>query len=89
MAGVCFLQQINASQEGGFAVTGGADDAHHLAPVDFQIDAFQHMEGTKGFFQIFNFDNGIVIHSNLPSVGAGNPLGGGIQFFGQIFQKQR
>jgi hypothetical protein len=40
-AGGCF-QQVQAAQEGRLARTAGADDGHHFAGGDLQIDALEH-----------------------------------------------
>ena len=68
VAGIGFLQQIDAAQQRGLAGAGRADDAHDLAAVDLQVDALEHVEVAEGLFELFDFDDGIVRHSVLLSV---------------------
>ena len=42
------LQPVQAAQEGGLAAAGGADQADHVAAVDVDIDALQHVQGGGG-----------------------------------------
>src|SRR5690606_23308159 len=37
------LEQVDAAQERGLARTGGADEAHHFAFGDVEVDAAQHL----------------------------------------------
>ena len=41
------LQQVEAAQQRRLARPGGADDAHHLALGDVQVDALQHGRGRR------------------------------------------
>ena len=40
-AGGGLLQQVQAAQQGGLAAAGGADNGHHLAPLDLQAAVVQ------------------------------------------------
>ena len=42
------LQPVQAAQEGGLAAARGADEADHVAAVDVDVDALQHVEGGGG-----------------------------------------
>ena len=42
------LQPVQAPQKGGLAAAGGADQAHHVAAVDVDIDALEHVQGGGG-----------------------------------------
>ena len=42
------LQPVQAAQEGGLAAAGGADQAHHVATVDVDVDALEHVQGGGG-----------------------------------------
>ena len=51
------FQQVQAPQKGGFAAAGGADDHHHFAFFHFGINALEHLQAAKRFFQIFYLNN--------------------------------
>ena len=36
--------EVHAAQQGALAGSAGADDAHHLAPVDLEVDPVQHLD---------------------------------------------
>ncbi len=40
------LQMVHAAQQGGFARSRRADDAHDLALMNLEVDAFQDFEGS-------------------------------------------
>ena len=42
------LQPVQAAQEGGLAAAGGSDQAHHVAAVDVDVDALEHVQGGGG-----------------------------------------
>ena len=42
------LQPVQAAQEGGLAAAGGADQADHIAAVNINIDALQHVQRGGG-----------------------------------------
>ena len=42
------LQPVQAAQKGGFAAAGGADQADHVAAVDVDINALQHVQRGGG-----------------------------------------
>ena len=42
------LQPVQAAQKGRFAAAGGADQADHIAAVNIDIDALQHVQGGGG-----------------------------------------
>ena len=42
------LQPVQAAQEGGLAAAGGADQTHHVAAVDVDVDALEHVQGGGG-----------------------------------------
>ena len=42
------LQPVQAAQKGGFAAAGGADQADHVAAVNINIDALQHVQSGGG-----------------------------------------
>lgn len=42
------LQPVQAAQKGGFAAAGGADQADHVAAVDIDINALQHVQSGGG-----------------------------------------
>ena len=44
------LQPVQATQEGGLAAAGGADQADHVAAVDVDINTLQHVQGGGGLF---------------------------------------
>ena len=46
------IERAHDLEEGGFARTRGADNAHDFALVDGQIDAFEHMKIAKGLVDI-------------------------------------
>ena len=39
------LQQVQTAQEGGLAGAGGADDHHHVAPVDIHGNTVESLDG--------------------------------------------
>ena len=43
-AGVGAVECADNLQQGGLAGSAGADDADHLATVDVEVDAFEHLE---------------------------------------------
>ena len=53
------FQPVDAAQQRGFAGARGADDHHHLAPLDIQAHASQGMHPAEVFMHIFNADNGV------------------------------
>ena len=59
-AGIGLLQQVDAAQQRRFSRAGGADDAHHLAAVYLQIDAFEHLQVAEGLFQAFDAQHGLL-----------------------------
>ena len=42
------LQPVQAPQKGGLAAAGGSDQAHHVAAVNINIDALQHVQSGGG-----------------------------------------
>ena len=42
------LQPVQAAQKGGLAAAGGSDQAHHVAAVDVDVDALEHVQGGGG-----------------------------------------
>ena len=67
---VCRLfQKIKASEKGGFAGTGGADDDHDIAGVDIQIYAVQSTDRTIVivFFKTSDLDQCIIVCHLLSS----------------------
>ena len=48
LAGGGNLQPVQAAQKGGFAAAGGADHADHVAAVNINIDALQHVQSGGG-----------------------------------------
>ena len=46
------LQQVQAPQEGGLTAAGGPDDNDDLALLHLGIDALEHLQCAKGFFQV-------------------------------------
>ncbi len=45
------LQAVEGAQQGAFARSAAADDRHHLAFLDAQVDAFEHMVVAVVFMQ--------------------------------------
>nr|BFE93117.1 hypothetical protein GCM10020185_36530 [Pseudomonas brassicacearum subsp. brassicacearum] len=45
------FQSIEGAQQGGFARAAAADDRHHLAFLDTQVDAFEHVMIAVVFMQ--------------------------------------
>ena len=51
------FQQVQATEKGGLAAAGGADDGHHLAPADSRGDTLQHLQLAEALFQVPGFQN--------------------------------
>jgi hypothetical protein len=57
IAGIRPLKMIDATQEGRLSGAGGADYAHHLARVDIEIDALQHLHVAKALVNLARDDH--------------------------------
>ena len=55
------LQQVQAAEERGLAGAGGADDHHHVSPVNVHGDAVQSLDGAFVivFLQVLDLDQTI------------------------------
>ena len=55
------LQQVQTAQEGGLAGAGGADDHHHVAPVDIHGNTVESLDGAVVImlFQVSDLDETI------------------------------
>ncbi|MCY1367093.1 hypothetical protein D9M69_540090 [compost metagenome] len=58
------LQLVDAAQQGGLARTGRADDDHHLAAADLQVDVMQHLGTAEVLGDALELDHRIF---SLPS----------------------
>src|SRR5262249_34709657 len=56
-AGVDLLEMVDASQERRLPGSRGAEHAHHLAPIDLEIDALQHLEPPETLVDRLGFDH--------------------------------
>ena len=61
LAGGDVLQPVQASQEGGFAAAGGAENDHHLALIDVGGNILQHFQLAEVLFQVRNVNLHIVL----------------------------
>ena len=52
------LEQVHAAQQRGLAGAGGPDDADHLAVVDVEVDALEHLVGAEVLVQLLHVDGG-------------------------------
>ena len=52
------LQEVHTAEQGGFTGTAGADDSYHIAFFYRQVNASQHLQRTKGFLNISDFQHG-------------------------------
>ena len=51
-AAIVGLEEVDAAQERGLAAAGRADDRHHLAALDVEVDAAQHRRRAEGFLDV-------------------------------------
>src|SRR5205085_3352469 len=56
-AGVDLLQVVDAAQEGGLAGARGAQHAHHLARLDLERDAAQHLEPAEALRDLLGLEH--------------------------------
>ena len=56
-AGVDLLEVVDAAQEGGLARAGRSEQAQHLAGLDGQIDAAQHLVAAEALVHPFGLDH--------------------------------
>lgn len=51
------FQQVQAAQKGGLAAAGGAHNGHHLAGLDLDVDALEHLVLAKALLKPFDADH--------------------------------
>ncbi len=54
-AALRLLQQVDATQQGGFARAAGPDDRHHFPFLYLQVDTMEHRLAMEFFYQAFHF----------------------------------
>ena len=62
------LQQVHAAQKRGLARAGRAQDHHHLAAADVQVDAAQHLVVAERLAQVLDADDGLVRSARLAGI---------------------
>ena len=56
-AGVDLLEMVDAAQQRGLARSGRADDAHDLAALHLEVDAFEHLVDAEALADPFGLDH--------------------------------
>ncbi len=54
------FQQVDAAQQGGLARAAGADQGDHVAAIQGQVDALEHLHGAKALVQVIDAQQGDV-----------------------------